>query len=61
MTYEASIARLEEIVKQLQSGNLPLDDSLELFKEGTALAAECKKMLENAKLQVTAASEGNDE
>ena len=61
MTYEESIARLDEIVRKLGDGGLPLDESLELYKEGTALAVDCKKMLENAKLQVSIAPEENDD
>ena len=61
MTYEESIKRLDEIVRKLGDGGLPLDESLELFKEGTALAADCKKTLENAKLQVSIAQEDNND
>ena len=61
MTYEESIARLDEIVKKLGDGGLPLDESLDLYKEGTALAVDCKKMLEKAKLQVSVASEDSDD
>ena len=61
MTYEESITKLDEIVKKLTDGGLPLDESLDLYKEGTALAVDCKKMLEKAKLQVSVASEDNDD
>ena len=57
MNYEESIKRLDEIVRKLGDGGLPLDESLELYKEGTALAVDCKKMLENARLQVSVAPE----
>ena len=36
-TFEASMQRLEEIVRQLEQGNVPLEASLKLFQEGTAL------------------------
>lgn len=61
MTFEESVKRLDEIVKLLEDGGLPLDRSLELYKEGTALSAECRKMLENAELQVSTASEDNND
>lgn len=61
MTYEQSITRLDEIVKKLGDGGLPLEESLELYKEGTALAVDCKKMLESAKLQVSVAPEDDDD
>ena len=57
MNYEESIKRLDEIVRKLGDGGLPLDESLELYKEGTVLAVDCKKMLENARLQVSVAPE----
>lgn len=61
MTYEEMLKRLEEIVERLEAGGVSLDESIELFKEGSELAAECKKTLENAKLRVKIISEGQDE
>ncbi len=52
MTYEQKLERLSEIVSSLDNQKLPLDDALELYKEGITLSAECKKELENAKQQV---------
>ena len=52
MTFESSMKRLDEIVKALESGKLSLDESLDLYKEGIELSVDCKKTLENAKLQV---------
>ncbi len=50
--FEASLERLEEIVKQLESGDLPLEQSLKLFEEGTKLARICNKRLEEAERKV---------
>lgn len=62
MTFESSMNRLDEIVKLLESGKLSLDESLDLYKEGIELSVECKKSLENAKLQVkTISAEDNDD
>ncbi len=61
MKYEEAIKRLDEIVALLDNGGLSLDESLELYKEGTALAVDCRKMLENAKLQISVASEDNND
>ena len=36
-SFEQSITRLDEIVRQLEQGNVPLEDALKLFQEGTAL------------------------
>lgn len=52
MTFEESIKRLDEIVKEMDNAELPLEESLELYKEGTLLIADCKKQLEEAELTV---------
>ena len=52
MTFEASMKRIDEIISSLEKDDLPLDESLELYKEGIALSADCKKALEEAKQQV---------
>ena len=57
MTYEASLKRLEEIVQRLERGDVSLEESIELFREGSDLAASCKKTLEDAKLRVKTISE----
>ncbi len=50
--FEASLARLEEIVKKLEKGDLPLEQSLKLFEEGVKLARACNKRLEEAERKV---------
>ena len=52
MKFEASMERLEAIVRQLEQGNAPLDESLKLFQEGTELVRSCQKLLDDAQLQV---------
>ena len=47
-TFEASMERLETIVRQLEQGNVPLEESLKLFQEGTALVQSCTKLLDGA-------------
>jgi exodeoxyribonuclease VII small subunit len=47
-TFEEALSRLEEIVEELDDGNVPLARSLELFREGTELAARCRKLLTEA-------------
>ena len=51
-TFEASMERLEEIVRQLQGGALPLAEALKLFQEGTTLITGATKLLDEAELQV---------
>lgn len=52
MTFEAAMARLEEIVRALESGNAPLDVSLGLFEEGVALVKLCNSRLDTAEQKV---------
>ncbi len=51
-SFEAGLTRLEKIVELLDDGNLPLDESLALFKEGTRLAKSCRDLLAAAEVQV---------
>ena len=51
-TFEESMARLEQIVRAMERGDVALEESLKLFQEGTALAADCNKMLDDAQMQV---------
>ena len=50
--FEAALERLEEIVKELESGELPLEQSLKLFEEGIKLSRICSKRLEEAERKV---------
>ncbi|MBE6626185.1 MAG: exodeoxyribonuclease VII small subunit [Ruminococcaceae bacterium] len=52
MTFEVAIARLEEIVRALESGSAPLDKSLALFEEGVALVKLCNSRLDTAEQKV---------
>ena len=51
-SFEESLKRLEKIVEQMERGDLPLEDSIKLFEEGTRLSAECKDHLEQAEGKV---------
>jgi exodeoxyribonuclease VII small subunit len=51
-SFEQALARLEKIVDKLDDGNLPLDESIALFKEGTTLAKVCRDKLAEAEVQV---------
>jgi exodeoxyribonuclease VII small subunit len=50
--FETSISRLAEIVEQLESGELPLEQSLTLFEEGIGLARASQKTLDSAEKRV---------
>ncbi len=51
-TFESSMQRLEQIVRALERGDAPLEESLKLFQEGTELVRRCQSLLDNAELQV---------
>lgn len=60
-TFEDNLQRLEQIVRAMERGDVPLDESLKLFQEGTSLVESCGKLLDEAELQVkkvTAAADG---
>jgi exodeoxyribonuclease VII small subunit len=50
--FERSLARLEEVVRLLESPQLSLDEAMKLFEEGVALSRECQKQLEEAEGKV---------
>lgn len=51
-TFEESMARLEQIVRAMERGDVALEESLKLFQEGTELVRNCQKLLDDAQLQV---------
>ena len=59
-SFEADLNRLEEIVKKLEDGSVPLEESMKLFREGTALAAACGKLLDEAELEIVKLTKGPD-
>ena len=52
MAFEQSIRRLGEIVDTLEEGDLPLEESLELFEEGVKLARQSQAVLDRAEKRV---------
>ncbi len=50
--FETSLDELEKVVKELESGDLPLDRSLDLFSRGMKLSETCRKQLEEAETRV---------
>ena len=51
-TFEASLEALEQIVRQLEDGDLPLEKSLELFEQGIRLSRECQERLRQAERRI---------
>lgn len=52
ISFEENMHRLEQIVQAMERGDAPLEESLSLFQEGTALIQRCGILLEEAELQV---------
>jgi len=59
-SFEQALAGLEEIVQRLEDGDLPLEESLELFEKGVLLTRVCSERLEAAekKIEVLMRDEG---
>ncbi|HEY3298850.1 MAG TPA: exodeoxyribonuclease VII small subunit [Armatimonadota bacterium] len=49
LSFEEALSRLEDIVRALESGEKPLNESLQLFEEGVGLARQCSVQLDDAK------------
>ncbi|MFN2502604.1 MAG: exodeoxyribonuclease VII small subunit [Pyrinomonadaceae bacterium] len=50
--FETSLAELEQIVTRLENGDLPLEESLELFEQGIKLSRECRERLSKAERRI---------
>ena len=51
-SFEASLEALEQIVHELESGDLPLEKSLELFEDGIRLSRQCQERLSQAERRI---------
>ena len=51
-TFETSLTALEKIVRELERGDLPLEESLRLFEEGVKLSRECQERLNQAERRI---------
>lgn len=51
-SFEEKMERLEQIVRAMERGDVPLEESMKLFQEGTALVQACGKLLDEAELKV---------
>ncbi|MDE0934166.1 MAG: exodeoxyribonuclease VII small subunit [Novosphingopyxis baekryungensis] len=52
LSFEESLKRLEDIVNQLERGDVPLDKSIDLYAEGDRLRAQCQKRLDAARAKI---------
>jgi exodeoxyribonuclease VII small subunit len=53
LSFEAAYAELEALITRLESGELPLDESVTLFERGRQLAEHCQTLLDQAELRVS--------
>lgn len=61
MTFEEALAGLEELVAQLEQGELSLEESMRLYEQGVKLTAFCNNQLKNAKLKIEELKKTQDE
>jgi len=61
-SFEKALERLEQIVDQIESGKVPLEESIDKYAQGIELIKQCRSILESAerKIQVLAKGEGQD-
>ena len=60
LTFEAAMERLEQVVRQLEKGDTPLEEAMALFEEGTGLLKQCSQTLDKAEQQVAKLFPGQD-
>lgn len=58
--FENAVTRLDEIVRMMEKGDLPLEQSLQLFEEGTTLVKNCNQLLNQAELKIAQLMKGED-
>ena len=59
--FEESMKMLENIVIELENGNLNLDESVNKFEEGMKISKQCNRILEEAEKKITILLENNGE
>ena len=57
LSFEAAYAELESIITRLESGGLPLEDSVALFERGRKLSEHCQSLLDKAELRISQLSD----
>ena len=59
--FEKSLKELEQIVEELQNGDISLDESIKLFERGIKISNDCRKTLETARQKITSLTEEESE
>ena len=60
MSFEDALRALEQVVRRLESGDVPLDESISLYERGEKLRAHCQKRLDAAQARIEAIVQGAD-
>ncbi len=60
LTFEDALRSLEDVVRRLESGEVPLDDSIDLYERGEALRAHCQARLDAAQARIERIVAGPD-
>lgn len=60
MNFEESVKRLDEIIEKLENNSISLEESIEMYKEGTELLLKCRKQIEQAEMLVTVAEQSEE-
>jgi exodeoxyribonuclease VII small subunit len=58
--FESQMRRLREIVQELERADLPLEKNVALYKEGRALAKNCKRLLDKARHEISLCADGGE-
>jgi exodeoxyribonuclease VII small subunit len=58
--FEEAMLDLEEVVKKLETGEVPLEDAISLYKKGMELSSYCHEKLQNAEKQLISIIDQND-
>lgn len=61
VNFESSLAKLETILKRLESEDVPLEEMLTLYEEGISLSKTCRKVLDDARKKLQVISEQIDD
>jgi len=61
LSFEQALARLEQIVSQIEDGKVPLEESIERYAEGIKLIQQCRSILESAEKKIQLLSKGGGE